>query len=140
MDSIHLDSGLKRIAINDDPERVIVFDPTDVLFAERFYSVYGDFERKHEEYQARAKELAAKGVDGFEEGIAFMREVCTFMRERIDVLFGAGASQKVFGDTLSIAMIGQFLEGMIPFFAQSRSEKTKKYINAASGSKRRVMK
>lgn len=138
MDSIRIDSGVKRIAINDDESRVIEFNPSDVLFAERFYSVYGEFEKKHEEYKTKAKKLGAENVENIGEGIVLAREMCAFMREKIDILFGAGTSQKVFGDTLSMAMISQFLEGMTPFFEHARSEKTKKYINTAS--KRRVMK
>lgn len=143
MDSVRVDSGLKRIAINNDPERLIEFDPTDVLFAERFYQIYGEFEAKQKEYEERARHLdAGSGEDissaNLGQGIAFMREVCEFMRDKIDVLFGPGTSRKVFGDTLSLSMIGQFLEGMTPYFQQARTEKTQKYVNTAS--KRRVMK
>lgn len=149
MDSIKVTSGLKRIAINDDPNNVIEFNPDDVLFAERFYTICEDFDKKQVEFNKKSKELDERKEELTEnglpvvtkEGIQFLREVCTFMREKIDYVFGEGTSQQVFGDTLSLEMIGQFLEGITPFIQNERTEKIKKYTNPStkSGTKR-VMK
>lgn len=144
MDSIRIDTGEKRIAINDDPERMIVFNPQDIGFAERFYQLLQDFEAKQIEYQARADELDNQELDErgipskIGESLALMREVCEFLRERIDHLFGEGTSRKAFGDAMTLTMFEQFFEGIIPFVQTARSNKVAKY--APSGSKRRVMK
>lgn len=145
MESLKISSGTIRIAINDDPEKVIEFDPNDVLFAERFYSIYKEVEAKQAEYLKRSKELDAQvdldenGIPAnAEEGIAFLREACEYMRSKIDYLFGPDASQKAFGDALSLDMIAQFFEGMTPFVEKARREKLVKY-RRAKGS-RRVMK
>ena len=45
MDSLRLD-GVVRLAINDDPERVITFVPDDILFAERFYALLDALKEK----------------------------------------------------------------------------------------------
>ncbi len=143
MDSIRID-GVKRIAINDDPTRVIEFNPGDVTFVERFYRLIQDFESKQADYQARAEEIDRSnqvGEDGVpvnvQDRLAFMREVCSYMREKIDYLFGAGTSQMVFGDAFSLEMIGQLFDGLTPFIQQARREKLVKYT---SGKKRgRVM-
>ena len=145
MDSIRISSGIKRISINDDPGRVIEFNPSDVVFAERFYELVKDFEAKQEEFKARAESIDAQASEMDEFGLpantgeklAFVREVCTYMYEKIDYLFGAGASQKIFGEVLSLDMIGQFFEGITPFIRAARSEKVSKY-GAAKG--KRVMK
>lgn len=145
MDSIRIESGVKRISINDDPERVIEFNPSDVTFAERFYKLIGGFETKQNDYQARAEALDAQPVDldanglpaNVGEKLAFMREVCEYMYQQIDYLFGEGTSQKVFEGVLSLETIGQFFEGITPFIQASRSERIAKY---APKKGKRVMK
>jgi hypothetical protein len=144
--SIKIDSGIKRIAINDDPDNVIEFNPTDVIFAEKFYALMRDFEAKQDEFDRRSKELDAHKDEldanglpvNFAQGVAFLRETCGFMREKIDYLFGDGASQKAFGDTLSLDMIAQFFQGMTPFIQTARADKVLKYTNSKMAG--RVMK
>lgn len=145
---LHLrtDTNLIRVMINDDPGRVIQFDPSDVTFAERFYKLIGDFETKQAEYQARSEKLDAErnrldhnGLpENLGEGLAFMREVCEYMHGQIDYLFGAGTSLKAFAGSLSIEAIGEFFDGITPFIQKTRSEKVAKYAPAKQ--KGRVMK
>lgn len=145
MDSIKINTGVKRIAINDDPERVLEFNPSDVTFAERFYQLLGDFEAKQAEYEKRAEvldanpeELDARGLPAnIGQKLAFMREVCEFMYGKIDYLFGAGASKKIFGEALNLEAVGQFFDGIVPFIQASRSERVAKY---APKQGKRVMK
>lgn len=132
MDSIKIDTGVKRVQINDGPE-YLEFNPEDILFAEKFYQLITDFQVKQVEYQKRAtaidanKELVNGIPANVPEGLAMMREVCEFMRERIDLLFGKGTSQKVFGDTLSIAMYGSFFTQIAPFIQNARAAKLAQY-------------
>ena len=143
MDSIRINTGEKRIAINDDPERVIVFNPGDIGFAERFYQLLQDFEAKQVEYQARAEDLDNQALDErgipskIGESLALLREVCEFLKERIDHLFGAGTSSKVFGETMTLDMFEQFFTGIVPFVQTARSGKVARY---APGKRRGVMK
>ncbi len=132
MDVLRINSGAKRIQINDGPE-YIEFNPADVGFAERFYKVYREFEMKQAEYAARAAEIDANESADDGEKIAFLAEVCRYMRDRIDYVFGAGVSQKAFGDALSLDMIGQFFDGMTPFVQTARSEKMAKYSRKKNG-------
>ena len=133
MDSIRIETGVKRIQVNDGPE-YIEFNPADVSFAERFYQLIQDFEVKQVEYQKRAeaidanKELDASGIPvNFPDGLAMMREVCEFMRAGIDGLFGKDTSKKAFGDALSLSMFQRFFEGITPFIKSARTEKIVKY-------------
>jgi hypothetical protein len=148
MDSIHIDLGVKRIQINDGPE-FIQFSPDDITFAERFYQLIQDFQVKQAEYQVRAeaidanKEVDANGIPAnVPAGLALMHEVCGFMRERIDLLFGEGTSQKVFGDALSLTMYESFFTQITPFIQRSRSEKLAQYAPPLVAKKRhkKVMK
>ena len=123
--------------INDDPNRVIEFDPTDVTFAERFYDLLKKFQEKLADIQERSNEIEMH-TETDENGIplnvgdriALIHEICAFARERIDYLFGAGTSQTAFGDALSPEAISQFFDGMTPFIRAARDEKVLKYTNA----------
>lgn len=147
MDSIRIDTGIKRIQINDGPD-YIEFNPTDVLFAERFYAAYQEFNVKQSEFQQRSEELDAHKDEldenglpvNVSQGLAFLHETCEFMRSKIDYLFGAGTSQKVFGDALNLDVIGQFLDAMTPYIQVARSEKVAKYTPPPKTRGRAVMK
>jgi hypothetical protein len=144
MDSIRIDTGLKRIAINDDPLRVIEFNPEDTAFAERFYQLLGKFEAKLKDYQARAETLDTQDVDehgipkNMSEHLALQREACEFMRGQIDALFGPETSAKAFGDTLNLFAFAQFFEGITPFIQATRTDKMAKYLTGQMSG--RVMK
>jgi hypothetical protein len=140
MESIQISNGIKRIAINGDADRVIAFNPNDVQFAERFYTLIHDFETKQGDYQRRAEQLdKVTAVDdnglpiNLSQRIAFMREVCEYMHAQIDLLFGAGTAIKVFEGALDLDTIGQFFSGITPFVERARSEKLAKYAPAKTG-------
>jgi len=142
MDSIRIDTGEKRISINDDPNRVIVFNPNDALFVERFYHLVGELDVKIIEYEARSKEIdSVKDVDengvpvNIEERISFLKESCEYFKAKIDQIFGENTSQTAFGDTLSLDVIVQFIDGITPFIGTVRKQKIEQYINAATGKK-----
>ena len=133
MESLRID-GAVQLAINDDPERVISFVPDDILFAERFYSLLDALKEKEAEYQERVSVLSAnKAVDEYgvpemaRAGISLLREVCDFMRDEIDAVFGDGTSEKAFGEVRSLDMIEQFFKGITPYIQTARQEKTRQY-------------
>lgn len=134
MDSLKIDVGEKRIAINGDESRLLIFNPSDVLFAERFYKLIGEFESRLTEYQKQSVILEADNTPNGNNMPANMavrleliKEACEYSRESIDKVFGAGTSQTVFGDTLSLDAVQQFFEGITPFISAVRSEKVQKY-------------
>lgn len=135
MDSLKIDSGEIRLSVNDDPSRVIAFNPDDTLFAEKFYKIVGEFESKMKEYKTRAGEidrdvsLDNNGIPAnVQDRISLLHEICAFVRERIDYVFGDGTSQTAFGDALNLGMFVQFFSGITPFIQSARSEKIAKYI------------
>jgi len=148
MDSLKINSGVKRIMVNDDPNRVIEFDPTDITFAERFYSLIGEFETKLDEFSKQSAILeAATELDSHDipvnipDRLELLKEICKFIKDRIDFLFGAGTSEKAFESSLNLDMFTQFFEGVTPFIRTARSEKTKKYMKEVNDAiLRKVMK
>jgi hypothetical protein len=138
MDTIQIDTGVKRIAVNGDPERIIEFSPQDVAWAERFYGLIREFEEKQAEYQARAEVLDSDQLDerglpvDMPKGLALLREMCEFLRGQIDNVFGPGTSKKAFGDAMTLTMFEQFFTGIMPYVQSARAEKVDKYRRPAT--------
>ena len=57
MEELRIDTGGVKLKVNGDPTRVIAFNPTDISFAERFYSLLSEFEEKEKEYQQKVEAL-----------------------------------------------------------------------------------
>ena len=128
MQSLKIDLGTVKLAVNDDPEKVIEFNPTDVGMAERFYELISEFNVKKEEYQKKSFELDPENVEG---GLSLLHEICEYMRGKIDYVFGDGTSQKAFGNAMVLDMFEQFFAGITPYIQKARSEKVKQYTNRA---------
>lgn len=138
MDSIRIDTGLKRIAINEDPNRIIEFNPKDLLFAEKFYAMVKEIktmlkeiENKSVEFDIRSKDVDfddPKFTDVIDEALIFHKQSCEKMFEEIDKLFGKGVSEMVFQGVYALEVIAQFLDGITPFITEERSAKVEKYM------------
>ena len=133
--SIRIDTGVKRIAINDDPDRVIEFNPTDAVWVEKFFRLFRDLQAKLDEYHKRYEKLAgdtsvdASGIPvSAEAQIELLKETCDYLRSKIDDLFGDGAAQTVFGDTRNLDVFVQFFDGMTPYIESARSPMVDKYL------------
>lgn len=147
MESLNLETGTKRIAINGDPGRIIKFNPRDVLFAKKFYKLIEDFKIKLAEYDKKIEDLDANqdtdelGIPvRFQDRLDLLIETSNWLRERIDWLFGEGTSKIAFGDEVELELFEQFFDGITPFISEAREEKIKPYINTATRQKRKVMK
>lgn len=137
--NININTGEKRVMINKDPSRVLVFNPTDVLFAERFYALFGELKTKLTEFNKRGAELSAnmqKDSDGMpvniDKQIALQIETSNYLRDKVDELFGEGTSKIAFGEVRNLDVIMQLLDGILPFFESVRSEKVAMYTTSAS--------
>lgn len=147
MESIRISSANEvRLMINDDPNRVIEFDPSDLEFIESFYNLIETFEKKEKDFKKRDAVLRAnKDKDKYgmpknaKARIALNREVCNFIKEQIDVLFGEGTSEKAFGNKNNLEMIVALFDGVTPFIQNKRKEMTSKYIAAAESTDAEVM-
>lgn len=143
MESLRIDTGIKRLLINDGPE-VLEFNPTDLLFAERFYAMYGRFGEKEKEFERRATKLNAANKDNpentFGEELSFLKETCEYLLGEIDGLFGAGTSKKLFGETYSLEAIGAFFQGVVPYIQSVRAQKVAQYVPAPPGTTKRKAK
>lgn len=135
MQNLKIDDGSVRLSINDDDTRIISFNPKDELFAEKFYLLLTNFRSQIDKFSERAEEVDRVDTvdeDGIptniRERIALLKDVCSYMREQIDMVFGQGTSQTAFGDAYNLDMFEQFFDGITPFIKDARTEKVKKYL------------
>lgn len=135
-DTLQISTGEKRIPITRDGVSVgeIVFNPNDAVFAEKFYQLIAEFRETLTQYQNRAAELESNtSTDendmpvNMGERLTLLKEVCDFVKVKIDSLFGPGTSAMVFGDTMNPDSFIQFFEGMTPFIQKARAQKVAQY-------------
>lgn len=137
--SLEINAGDIRLAINGDPNRIVIVNPQDVVFVEKLYSLENKLRVEMEEYQRRAVALEADNTldaDGrpsnIPERIALMVEVGERFRAEIDDLFGAGTSAIAFGDRIVPNQIIQFLQQVQEYIQPVRSDKISRYTTAAN--------
>lgn len=139
MDTLKIKTSEIRLSVNGDPGRVISFNPADTLFAEKFYRLSANVDAKLAEFTRKGKELDADKAAGengmplnLQARIELQRDLCLYLRDEIDALFGAGTSQNAFGAALEADAFPQFFEGITPYFQRARSEKVAQYTTDAS--------
>ncbi len=130
METIRMNIGKISLMVNDDPKRVIFFNPTDLAFVERFYKLLSDFKQKQKDFIAKAKDIDDRG-GSFSEGISLLKEMCDYMRTAIDEVFGSGTSEAAFEDAYTLNMFEQFFTSITPYVNKARSAKMDKYIRQA---------
>lgn len=143
MDNIQIITGEKRVTINGDHDRVIVFNPTDALFAERFYALLSEMQKTLKDFKAKGEALTTSERDedgmpvNMQEHISLQKYLCDYLREKIDKVFGDGTSQKAFGEVRNLDVYLQFFDGILPFFQQARSERVAMYTTSTSAKRNR---
>lgn len=136
--NLNIDLGEIRLAVNGDESKVLAFNPDDVDFTERFYSLIGKVDEVQKRYEAIAAELDADSeTDAYgikknqPEIFKMQRDVCAELRAEIDDVFGAGVSDMCFGSTNTLEMFGTFFTAITPFVEKSRASKIQKYTKSS---------
>lgn len=132
--SIRIDSGEVTLLVNDDPSRVIKFNPEDILFVEKFYSLLGGFEGVQGRFQERLNAIPDEDESTAPQVIAVVEEACDYLMEQIDSAFGKGTSDAVFAGVKSLSQIEQFFLAIAPYVKAKRQDKVTKYQSKAKKS------
>lgn len=147
--NINRNEGI-RLLVNDDPNRVISFNPKDVNFAQKFYSLLDFLEVKQKEYDERAKEVEANNnirkieADGktieipskIEDIMKLVSDICDEINAEIDKIFGEGTSwtlfqgAKIFDDENNQYI--QFFNGISPYIEHGRKDIKAKYRSSST--------
>lgn len=138
MEKLRIDTGVKKIEVNDAGECITV-NMADNAFFTRFRDFLNRLEEEQLDIDRKVKEFSAKYPDSDKEDeenntnmlfdmMDTYKEVCDWTCAELDKLFGAGCCRKVFPDLESPGMdlIGDFLEAVTPIlqkFANERNEK-----------------
>lgn len=128
MESIRYNDGTIRLMVNDDPDRVISFDPEDVGFVNRYFDLMDFIKNKQGEYTKQAAEIDKMEGDKERAGFRLYQTMCEDIKGQIDYVFGAGTSQTVFGNSVRLDMFQQFLNGIVPYIQKARADKMQPYL------------
>lgn len=120
MQNFNLDEGYKEFTINNDPSRIIRFNPADYGIIERINEAYKEIER-----MSKIKEdieLRADGtpIEEFSKLAAVVTEVSDTIKKQINYIFNADVSDMVFGKQSPLSLIKgmplyeRFLEAVLP--------------------------
>lgn len=140
MDGIRINTGAKRIEVNDDGD-YIVLNFADSSFVDRFFAMYDRIKQRADEAVPQAEEIDAKYQAGSEEHTRAAAALYCKLHEdimgEVDKFFGPGTCKKVFGDIVpGIELYDDFFRQLMPYFEQfgkERAQKMSKYSAARMG-------
>lgn len=131
MDSITLKSGGVRLCVNDDPDRVIAFNPNDIGFVSRFFSLIDLCRDIEQDAAGREKtlrqEYAGDRLECARALTALEAELFGQVTQQIDAVFGVGAAKTAFGEEQDIDLVVQLLDGIRPYVTRARRAQVDKY-------------
>lgn len=112
MQNICFDDGFKEFTLNNDPNKVIRFNPSDFSILERFNAA----QKKIDEAYKNINEYIKINNDGspgdeLEETAEAISKVNELVREQVDYIFDSNVSSAVFGNQSPLSMV----KG-VPFF------------------------
>ena len=101
MQSIRFDDGFKEFMINDDPNRVIRFNPADYGILERFNIAQKEITKEIEALQADF-DIKSDGTpdvpeDELNEAAEMLAKVRKLICDKVDYIFGSPVSEAAFG-------------------------------------------
>lgn len=135
METLIIDEGLKTFAINNDENRVIKFNPSDMSIVHRVEETLANVEKEMKKYEN-------KKFDGETE-----KKMSKFICSQIDYIFNSKVSNVVFNGTSPLSTVKgipyyvRFIEAVKPIIEQeilnerkASEEKIEKYTEKYKGS------
>jgi len=114
--SIRVDNGMRYIEVNDQGETIGI-SIEDATFYEKYNSFVKWLHEQNEEHQRATEE---------DHVFEFMAKFGRELSEKVDNIFGAGSSKKIFGDTTpSVYMAHDFFEQVTPIMEQIGKDRVK---------------
>ena len=138
MEKLKINSGLKKIEVNDNGEYITV-NLSDNTFFENFNNLMDWMDAKQVYIDEKEKVLQEKYADQnpgeinikiITETAALYKEVCDEASAKLDGMFGYGCMKKVYPDVESpgFDLIIEFLDEVTPLLKKFAAER-KQYIN-----------
>lgn len=139
LDSIRVDTGVKKIEVNDEGE-TISLNFADQSFPARYFAMVDEFETQQQVFAKEAESLDQEceehQLSDYERSrkvAAFNLKVHEFFKERVDGLFGTDTCRKVFGEIVpSVELYVDFISQLAPYFEKYGKERQKKLMQKYS--------
>lgn len=140
MAGVRVNTGAKRIEVNDDGDYIIL-NFGDNSFPDRFFSMIDRVQQHGDECRKKLEEIGSEHKEGSEDYVrasaALLRGVHEDIRDEVDGFFGPGTCRKVFGDILpGVELYDEFFTQLMPYFEEAgreRAQRMKKYSAARTG-------
>lgn len=149
MSSIRVNTGVKKIEVNDAGEYIIL-NFADQSFPKRYFDMLQRVQERAQKDEQTEKEIKEKikpvdsenelissNLEPVGELIALNESLHRYIMAEVDSLFGPDTCLKVFGDIVpSIDLFNEFFTQLMPFFeeySKSREAKMNKYNAARMG-------
>lgn len=121
MDKLRVNTGLKKIEVNDAGEYITV-NMADRSFGSKFQSMYDKLMQNIVEIKEEAAELEENISDKFIKEKEM--ELCKITMNEIDTIFGEGSSRKIFGEIVpDVYAISDFFEQLFALLGQYTKER-----------------
>ena len=125
MNNMKIVSSKKRIAINEDENRVIEINPGNTLQRKKYYELFSKLEKIGKDLAIQSKGL--DDVKDFDKIVVLEEQTFNSIAKEIDAVFGKGTIQKITEGEKDLEMLVQFFEGLTPYFQNYNKEKISKY-------------
>jgi hypothetical protein len=125
METLRIDTGRVNLRVEDSEgnERgIFSFNPGDVNTAERFLSVQEEYKKLSAEYDEEIKNATTT-----EQQLAVLKRCVSDIEGLIDVCFGEGSSEILFGEDCSLTMFLDFFDGITPYFEKASKDRVEKF-------------
>jgi hypothetical protein len=105
MQALNFDDGYKQFMINDDPNRVIRFNPADFSIIERIKTAYDEIDKAMKIDKDIELKPDGTPIGDLAAASAVVKGINDTIKAQIDYIFNSPVSELVFGKQSPMAMV-----------------------------------
>lgn len=131
MQNLIIDDGFKEFTINNDPNKVIRFNPSDFGIIERINNAYKEIEDVQNSVDDIELNNDGSPVDFLNNAAETVSRVSNIIKKEIDYIFDSPVSEVVFGNQSPLSMVKgapfyeRFLNAVVPIIEKEvKAEQT----------------
>ncbi len=127
MESINLsiNDGKKKVILNDDENKVLIFNPNDLESRRKMYSVNEKILEYDKKFKEKIKTL--KENKDVEKVFELEEEMHNFIKNLVDDVFGEGVADMITDKKTNPVALMNFFTAIMPYFLDKVENKRKKY-------------
>ncbi|MDF2537995.1 MAG: hypothetical protein K0S76_1016 [Herbinix sp.] len=120
MQNLNFDDGFKEFSINNDPNRVIRFNPADFGIIERINVAYQEIEKATQIDEDIELKADGSPVELIGKAAEIVQGISNTIKKQIDYIFNSSVSEAAFGHQSPLGMVKgvplyeRFLNSIIP--------------------------